>query len=93
MKDFLKANETLDLKNEIMDDVLSDALGDAGDAQAEEAIVSQVLDEIMLKNKQQIGGATVPTNAVQMGAGPAAAVAEEAIDEDELEKKLASLKK
>ncbi|CAM9842360.1 unnamed protein product [Sphacelaria rigidula] len=46
MIEFARENERSELTGELIGDTLDDALADDGDAEAEDKIVSQVLDEI-----------------------------------------------
>merc|ERR1719325_504295 len=48
MQEFEKQSEIMDMKEEMMSDVIDDALGDEDDEEESDAIVSQVLDELGL---------------------------------------------
>merc|ERR1719192_2545086 len=59
MQEFEKQSEIMDMKEEMMSDVIDDALGDEDDEEESDAIVSQVLDELGLQLTDQLTG--VPT--------------------------------
>merc|ERR1711978_106688 len=56
MMEFEKQSEIMDMKEEMMSDVIDDALGDEDDEEESDAIVSQVLDELGLQMGDQISG-------------------------------------
>merc|ERR1719293_374447 len=80
MQEFEKQSEIMDMKEEMMSDVIDDALGDEDDEEESDAIVNQVLDELGLQLTDQLTG--VPTAsgtvgvAAQGGKTPVAAEAE-----------------
>merc|ERR1719322_580542 len=49
MQEFEKQSEIMDMKEEMMSDVIDDALGDEDDEEESDAIVTQVLDELGLQ--------------------------------------------
>lgn len=49
MQEFEKQTEIMDMKEEMMSDVIDDAMGDEDDEEESDAIVSQVLDELGLQ--------------------------------------------
>ncbi|NXS86761.1 CHM2A protein, partial [Erpornis zantholeuca] len=46
--EFQKQSELMDMKEELMNDAIDDALGDEDDEDESDAVVSQVLDELGL---------------------------------------------
>merc|ERR1712012_1524233 len=61
MQEFEKQSEIMDMKEEMMSDVIDDALGDEDDEEESDAIVSQVLDELGLQLNDKIGDAPIGT--------------------------------
>ncbi|XP_064617600.1 charged multivesicular body protein 2a [Liolophura sinensis] len=49
MMEFEKQSEIMDMKEEMMNDAIDDAMGDEDDEEESEAVVSQVLDELGLQ--------------------------------------------
>ena len=49
MMEFEKQTEIMDMKEEMMSDVIDDAMGDEDDEEESDAIVTQVLDELGLQ--------------------------------------------
>ncbi len=64
MVEFMKENERSELTGEMMGDAIEDALTEEGDAEAEEAIVGQVLDEIGISFDEAVPQVPVGTNLV-----------------------------
>uniref|UniRef100_UPI00397FEC43 Snf7 family protein n=1 Tax=Salmonella sp. s54925 TaxID=3159674 RepID=UPI00397FEC43 len=70
MMDFEKQSEIMDMKEEMMNDALDDALGDEDDEDESDQIVTQVLDELGLQLNDdltgvpQTGAALAPTGKV-----------------------------
>merc|ERR1719225_1829979 len=58
MMEFEKQTEIMDMKEEMMSDVIDDAMGDEEDEEESDAIVTQVLDELGLQLTDQM--AAVP---------------------------------
>merc|ERR1719461_1422534 len=56
MQEFEKQSEIMDMKEEMMNDVMDDVIGDEDDEEESDAIVSQVLDELGLQMGDQISG-------------------------------------
>merc|ERR1719250_53138 len=54
MQEFEKQSEIMDMKEEMMSDVIDDALGDEDDEEESDAIVTQVLDELGLQLSDQL---------------------------------------
>merc|ERR1719495_1786628 len=55
MQEFEKQSEIMDMKEEMMNDVIDDAMGD-DDEEESDAIVTQVLDELGLQLSDQLTG-------------------------------------
>merc|ERR1719383_1370870 len=64
MQEFEKQSEIMDMKEEMMSDVIDDALGDEDDEEESDAIVTQVLDELGLQLTDQITGLPVASGTV-----------------------------
>merc|ERR1719492_185828 len=64
MQEFEKQSEIMDMKEEMMSDVIDDALGDEDDEEEGDAIVSQVLDELGLQMTDQITGLPIAGGSV-----------------------------
>merc|ERR1719461_284171 len=64
MQEFEKQSEIMDMKEEMMSDVIDDALGDEDDEEESDAIVTQVLDELGLQMTDQITGLPVAGGSV-----------------------------
>lgn len=88
MQEFMKQNEIMEMKEEVMNDTIDQVMEDDTDANEENALVSQVLDEIGLNLKGQLG--ETPANKVAVEPEPQAA-AENA--DSELQARLDSLRK
>ena len=75
MQDFARENEKSDLMQEMMGDAMDDAMADEGTADQEDAIVSQVLDEIGISFDRSIpdapGKAVVGTENANASASAA----------------------
>jgi len=56
LQEFEKQSEIMDMKEEMMNDAMDDALGEEGDEEEGDAIVTQVLDELGLQLKDQLSG-------------------------------------
>merc|ERR1719183_1469329 len=66
MQEFEKQSEIMDMKEEMMNDVMDDAMGDEDDEEEGDAIVTQVLDELGLQMGDQING--LPSASGTVGA-------------------------
>merc|ERR1719177_49125 len=86
MQEFEKQSEIMDMKEEMMSDVIDDALGDEDDEEEGDAIVTQVLDELGLQLSDQLTGVPAASGTVGVGAQggkvPVAAGAEADADAD-----------
>ncbi|XP_002734514.1 charged multivesicular body protein 2a-like [Saccoglossus kowalevskii] len=56
MMEFEKQSEIMDMKEEMMNDAIDDAMGDEDDEEESDAIVSQVLDELGLQLTDDLAG-------------------------------------
>ncbi|XP_043271320.1 charged multivesicular body protein 2a [Venturia canescens] len=56
LHEFEKQSEIMDMKEEIMNDAIDDAMEDEGDEEESDAVVSQVLDELGLQLTDQLSG-------------------------------------
>ncbi|XP_045126694.1 charged multivesicular body protein 2a-like isoform X2 [Portunus trituberculatus] len=65
MQEFEKQSEIMDMKEEMMNDVIDDAMGDEDDEEESDAIVSQVLDELGLQMTE--GLSDLPSAAGTLG--------------------------
>merc|ERR1719187_2913032 len=59
MMEFEKQTEIMDMKEEMMSDVIDDAMGDEDDEEESDAIVTQVLDELGLQLGDQLSAVPV----------------------------------
>merc|ERR1719445_2505571 len=64
MMEFEKQTEIMDMKEEMMSDVIDDAMGDEDDEEESDAIVNQVLDELGLQLTDQITGIPVAGSTI-----------------------------
>merc|ERR1712218_546236 len=76
MQEFEKQSEIMDMKEEMMSDVIDDALGDEDDEEESDAIVSQVLDELGLQMGDRISGLPIADGSLAPAAKGKQAVAE-----------------
>ncbi|XP_063233383.1 charged multivesicular body protein 2a [Bacillus rossius redtenbacheri] len=83
LQEFEKQSEIMDMKEEMMNDVIDDAMEDEGDEEESDTIVAQVLDELGLQLNDQLSGlpqaggslaasSRQPPQAVAAGGGPGA---------------------
>ncbi|XP_072348667.1 charged multivesicular body protein 2a [Scyliorhinus torazame] len=94
MMEFEKQSEIMDMKEEMMNDAIDDAMGDEDDEEESDAIVSQVLDELGLNLTDELSSEPPSTGAsLSVAAGKKAEpVVLEDADAD-LEKRLKNLRK
>lgn len=83
MREFQMAQERMGLTEEMMNDTLDSILDAPGDAEEQDAIVAQVLDEIGIEMNSKL--ANVPAIPTRVGGTPAD-------DLEDLEAKLAKLR-
>ncbi|CAO4362841.1 unnamed protein product [Caenorhabditis nigoni] len=86
MREFQMAQEKMGLTEEMMNDTLDSILDAPGDAEEQDAIVAQVLDEIGIEMNSKL--ANVPTIPTRVGAASSATPD----DLEDLEAKLAKLR-
>ena len=79
MQEFEKQSEIMDMKEEMMSDVIDDALGDEDDEEESDAIVTQVLDELGLQMTDQITGLLVAGGSVAVSKDKAKTPGEERV--------------
>merc|ERR1719427_1320438 len=96
MQEFEKQSEIMDMKEEMMSDVIDDALGDEDDEEEGDAIVTQ--DELGLQLGDQISGlpsasGTVGAKADKGKVAVAAGAAAEADADDDLAARLEALRR
>merc|ERR1740131_881546 len=68
MQEFEKQSEIMDMKEEMMSDVIDDTLEGEDDEEESDAIVTQVLDELGLQLTDQISGVNAPSGSIATGA-------------------------
>lgn len=79
MQEFEKQSEVMDMKEEMMNDAIDDAMGDDEDEEESDAIVSEVLDELGLQLSEKLtdlpeaGGSLAAAQKTKAGGVPAAA--------------------
>ncbi|XP_063906133.1 charged multivesicular body protein 2a [Zophobas morio] len=78
LQEFEKQSEIMDMKEEIMNDAIDDAMEDDGDEEESDAVVNQVLDELGLQLNDQLSGlpqtgGTLPSTGTKQPAAAAAA--------------------
>ena len=94
MQEFEKQSEIMDMKEEMMSDVIDDALGDEDDKEESDAIVTQVLDELELQLSDQLTGVPAASGTVGVGAqGGKVPVAAEADADADLAARLENLRR
>nr|CAG4643596.1 EOG090X0H8I [Ilyocryptus agilis] len=69
MQEFEKQSEIMDMKEEMMSDAIDDAMGDEGDEEESDAVVSQVLDELGLQLTDQLTGLPIASGSLASTAG------------------------
>ena len=90
MQAFEQENAKMDMKGELMDDALSSALDHSDDEAEQDAVVTQVLDEIGIEMSGKL--ASAPSAKTTDLAAPTAADARRKITDAELEAQLSRLK-
>ncbi|KAK3869869.1 hypothetical protein Pcinc_024848 [Petrolisthes cinctipes] len=93
MQEFEKQSEIMDMKEEMMNDVIDDAMGDEDDEEESDAIVSQVLDELGLQMTE--GLSVLPTTGGTLAASTAAKTPVAVADagEDDIQARLDNLRR
>merc|ERR1719244_2548902 len=86
MQEFEKQTEIMDMKEEMMNDVIDDAMGDDDEEEESDAIVNQVLDELGLQLTDQLTAVPVAGGSIAApgakGKVPVAAAVEADADAD-----------
>jgi charged multivesicular body protein 2A len=93
MQEFEKQSEIMDMKEEMMNDAIDDAMGDEDDEDESDAIVSQVLDELGLQMADQLSDLPVAKGAAAAAKKPAAAAAAVSDADADLEARLDNLRR
>ncbi|KAF5272464.1 hypothetical protein FQR65_LT04933 [Abscondita terminalis] len=80
LQDFEKQSEIMDMKEDMMNDAIDDAMQDDDDEEETDAVVSQVLDELGLQLNEELGGlpqtgGAIPTKGQKQPTAAAAAAA------------------
>ncbi|XP_055327984.1 charged multivesicular body protein 2a-like [Paramacrobiotus metropolitanus] len=68
MQEFEKQSEIMDMKEEMMNDAMDDAIGADDDEEETDQIVNKVLDELGLQIADQVGGLPIAQGSVAPGA-------------------------
>uniref|UniRef100_A0A3B3UV81 Charged multivesicular body protein 2A n=2 Tax=Poecilia TaxID=8080 RepID=A0A3B3UV81_9TELE len=94
MMEFEKQSEIMDMKEEMMNDAIDDAMGDEDDEEESDAIVSQVLDELGLNLSDELSNLPSTGGSLSVAGGkkaePQAALADADAD---LEERLNNLRR
>uniref|UniRef100_A0A3P9PCN8 Charged multivesicular body protein 2A n=3 Tax=Poeciliinae TaxID=586240 RepID=A0A3P9PCN8_POERE len=94
MMEFEKQSEMMDMKEEMMNDAIDDAMGDEDDEEESDAIVSQVLDELGLNLSDELSNLPSTGGSLSVAGGkkaePQAALADADAD---LEERLNNLRR
>lgn len=97
MMEFEKQSEIMDMKEEMMNDAIDDAMGDEDDEEESDALVSQILDELGLQMADQLSELPGTGQSIAQGNNakqPVAAAAAGVSDADaDLEARLENLRR
>ncbi|XP_064293653.1 charged multivesicular body protein 2a [Phalacrocorax carbo] len=94
MMEFEKQAEIMDMKEELMNDAIDDAMGDEDDEEESDAVVSQVLDELGLNLTDELATLPPPGGSLAAGEGRAPEAAAALADADaDLEERLKNLRR
>lgn len=69
LHEFEKQSEIMDMKEEMINETMDDALEDEGDEEESDAIVNQVLDELGLQLGDKLADLSVATGTLNPAAG------------------------
>ncbi|CAE1158591.1 CHMP2A [Acanthosepion pharaonis] len=69
MMEFEKQSEIMNMKEEMMNDAIDDAMGDEDDEEESDAVVAQVLDELGLQMADELSGLPNAAGSLTTGAG------------------------
>ncbi|XP_043269635.1 charged multivesicular body protein 2a-like [Venturia canescens] len=75
LQEFEKQSEIMDMKEEVMNDAIDDAMEDEGDEEESDTIVTQVLDELGLQLTDQLSGLPQATGSLSISGSKQPAVA------------------
>ncbi|XP_054259290.1 charged multivesicular body protein 2a-like [Macrosteles quadrilineatus] len=75
LQEFEKQSEMMDMKEEIMNDAIDDAMEDEGDEEESDAVVAQVLDELGLQLDDQLSGLPQASASLSVAGGKTAVAA------------------
>lgn len=83
MQEFEKQSDMMDMKEDMMNEVIDDAMGDEDEEEESDAIVKQVLDELGVQMNEQLSelpstGGTLSTAAASKNTAVAAAAVSDA---------------
>jgi len=76
LQEFEKQSEIMDMKEEMMNDAMDDALGEDDDEEESDAVVGQILDELGLQLKDQLAGLPQESGGLSTGTKAAVPVAD-----------------
>lgn len=108
LHEFEKQSEIMDMKEEMINDVIDDAMEDEGDEEESDAVVAQVLDELGLQLTDQLSGLPQASGSLSVtvkqptqpaaviaggGAGAVVGPAGSPDADDELQKRLDNLRR
>uniref|UniRef100_A0A6G1S094 Charged multivesicular body protein 2A n=1 Tax=Hypotaenidia okinawae TaxID=2861861 RepID=A0A6G1S094_9GRUI len=94
MMEFEKQAEIMEMKEELMNDAIDDAMGDEDDEEESDAVVSQVLDELGLNLTDELATLPNPGGSLAAGEGRAPEAAAPLADADaDLEERLKNLRR
>ncbi|XP_033928273.1 charged multivesicular body protein 2a [Melopsittacus undulatus] len=93
MMDFEKQAEIMDMKEELMNDAIDDAMGDEEDEEESDAVVSQVLDELGLNLTDELATLPPPGGSLSVGEGRSPEAAAIADADADLEERLKNLRR
>ncbi|XP_006759042.1 PREDICTED: charged multivesicular body protein 2a [Myotis davidii] len=96
MMEFERQAEIMDMKEEMMNDAIDDAMGDEDDEEESDAVVSQVLDELGLSLTDELSNLPSTGGSLSVAAGgkKAEAAASALVDADaDLEERLKNLRR
>ncbi|KAK6466614.1 charged multivesicular body protein 2a [Huso huso] len=94
MMEFEKQSEIMDMKEEMMNDAIDDAMGDEDDEEESDAVVSQVLDELGLNLTDELSNLPSTGGKLSVTAGKKAEPTPTLADADaDLEERLNNLRR
>lgn len=98
MQEFEKQSDMMDMKEDMMNEVIDDAMGDEDEEEESDAIVKQVLDELGVQMNEQLSelpstGGTLSTAAASKNTAVAAAAAAVSDADADLQARLDNLRR